>query len=354
MIKKREKKKFKRKNIKIQNIKINDLEKFEEEDIIEEKRAEKKIIEKGEISKKANLELKKGRILEVKSNYQCLVGVENSKIACSLSGRLKQVNFKTRTLVAVGDYVHVDFSDIPRIEEILPRKNSISRFSEDDFQTEIIIAANIDQVVITSSFKEPKLSFGLIDRYICAAEINEIIPIICINKIDLADNLEIVKKKMEFYKKNDFITIYTSAETGQGIEDIREALKNKETVFSGHSGAGKSSLINLLQPGINLRVAEISDYSKKGIHVTSSARLLEWNFGGYLVDTPGIKTFGLHRKDKDRIPRIFPGISEFAGDCKFKNCTHTHEKDCAIKKAVEKGYFPVERYDSYVRIFESL
>jgi ribosome biogenesis GTPase len=354
MIKKREKKKFKRKNVKIQNIKINDIEKFEEEDIIEEKRAEKKIIEKGKISKKANLELKKGRILEVKSNYQCLVGVENSKVACSLSGRLKQLNLKTRNIVAVGDYVNVDFSDIPRIEETIPRKNSLSRFSEDDFQTEIIIAANIDQVVITSSFKEPKLSFGLIDRYICAAEINEIIPIICINKIDLADNLEVVKMKMEFYKKNNFIIIYTSAEKKYGIEELREILKGKETVFSGHSGAGKSSLINLLQPGMDLRVAEISGYSKKGIHVTSSARLLEWNFGGYLVDTPGIKTFGLRREDKDKITRVFPGISELVKECKFKNCTHTHEKDCEIKKAIEKGYFPVERYDSYVRIFESL
>ncbi|MCK4694811.1 MAG: ribosome small subunit-dependent GTPase A [Candidatus Cloacimonetes bacterium] len=354
MIKKREKKKFKRKNIKIQNIEIDNLEKFEEEDIIEEKRAEKKIVEKGEISKKANLELKKGRILEVKSNYKCLVGIGGSKTVCTLSGRLKQVNFKTRTLVAVGDYVNVDISEILRIEEILPRKNSLSRFSEDDFQTEIVLAANIDQVVITSSFKEPKISLGLIDRYICAAEINEIIPIICINKVDLADNLEIVKNKMNFYKMCNFITIYTSAKTGYGIEELREILKGKETVFSGHSGAGKSSLINLLQPGIDLKVAEISDYSKKGVHATSSARLLEWNFGGYLVDTPGIKTFGLHREDKDKIHRVFPGISELVKVCKFKNCTHTHEKDCEIKKAIEKGYFPVERYDSYVRIFESL
>ncbi len=354
MLKKKDKKKFKRKNIKLQNLKIGNLEHFDGEDIIEEKRAEKKLVEKGETSSKSFLNLKKGRIIEVKSNYQCMVKIENKKIICSLSGRLKQINFETRTLVAPGDYVNVNVSEDPRIEEILPRKNALSRFSLSDFQTEIVIASNIDQVVITSSFKEPELKTGLIDRYICAAGIFGLFPVICINKIDLAKDIQTIKTKLEFYIKNNFEIIFTSAKNNIGIEKLRNIVKGKDTVFSGHSGAGKSSIINLLQPDLNLKVAEISDFSQKGTHTTSNGRLIEWSFGGYLIDTPGIKTFGLHRKDKEEIPRLFPGFSSLAETCKFQDCTHIHEKNCSVKAALENGSLPKERYDSYLRIMESL
>lgn len=354
MIKKKEKKKFKRKNIKLQNIGIDNLEKFEAEDLIEEKRAEKKNIEKGKISQKSNLNLKTGRILQVESNYKCRVKVAGAELICTLSGRLKQVNYETRTLVAVGDFVNVNISENPRIEEILPRKNALSRFSEESFQKEVIIASNIDQVIITVSYREPEISPGLIDRYICAAQLNNILPVICVNKIDLAECIEDVKNKMKFYEDTGFMVIYTSAESGAGINELKAILKNKETVFSGHSGAGKSTLINLLQPNINLEVAEISSYTGKGIHTTTSSQLIEWSFGGYLVDTPGIKTFGLHREDKYDLPLVFPGFSQYADECKFNNCTHSHEVGCVVKKAVDNGEFPTERYESYLRIFESL
>jgi ribosome biogenesis GTPase len=354
MIKKKEKKKFKRKNIKLQNIEIDNLEKFDEEDLVEEKRAEKKIIEKGKTSQKSNLNLKEGRIIQVESNYKCRVKIAGAELICTLSGRLKQVNYETRTLVAVGDFVNVNLAKDPRIEEILPRKNTLSRFSEENFQKEVIIASNIDQVIITASYSKPELSPGLIDRYICAAQINNILPIICVNKIDLAECREDVKKKMKFYEDTDFRVIYTSVKNDAGIDKLKEVLKNKETVFSGHSGAGKSSLINLLQPNINLEIAEISSYTGKGIHTTTSSQLIEWFFGGYLVDTPGIKTFGLHREDKAYLPLVFPGFSQYADKCKFNNCTHTHELGCAVKEAVNNDKFPVERYESYLRIFESL
>ena len=159
---------------------------------------------------------------------------------------------------------------------------------------------------------------------------------------------------MKFYEDTDFKVIYTSAETGIGIDNLREVLKNKETVFSGHSGAGKSTLINLMQPNIDLEVAEISSYTGKGIHTTTSSQLIEWSFGGYLVDTPGIKTFGLHREDKTYLPLVFPGFSQYVDECKFSNCTHSHEIGCAVKKAVNSGKFPEERHKSYLRIFESL
>jgi len=254
----------------------------------------------------------------------------------------------------VGDFVNVDEADYPRIEEILPRKNSLSRYSEDSFQTEITIAANIDQIVITNSIYEPEINYGLIDRYLCSAEIAGIEPVICINKIDLAEDLNEIKEKSKFYEEQGYKIIYTSIKQEKSLNKLIQLLKNKQSVFSGHSGAGKSSLINAIQPGLNLRVSEVSDYTGKGIHTTTSSKLIHWKFGGYLVDTPGIKTFGLNRKAKDLISRIFPGFSTLYGQCKFPNCTHSHEKDCAIKIAVENCKYPEERYESYLRIYNSL
>ncbi|MDA3814171.1 MAG: ribosome small subunit-dependent GTPase A [Candidatus Cloacimonetes bacterium] len=354
MNKKREKKKFKRKNIKISNIELTDIDHFTDDEISEEKRAEKKLIEKGKTSNKRNLKLERGRILEVRSNYKCLVKIGDKELFCTLGGRFKQVNFETKSIITAGDYVNVDVSGDSRIEEIIDRTNTLSRFSDNDFQIEIIIASNIDQVIITSSYKDPQLNLGLIDRYICAAKISNITPVICINKIDLAESLKEIKQTGSFYEKLGFQVIYTSIKKGEGITELKELLKDKDSVFSGHSGAGKSSLINKLQPDLKLRTAEISDYHRKGIHTTTRSRLLEWDFGGYLVDTPGIKTFGLHRNDKEKIPGIFPGLSVLTGECKFFNCTHSHEMECGIKKAVENGSYPVERYESYLRILESL
>ncbi len=354
MNKKRDKKKFKRKNIKISNIEIGNVDHFTDDTITEEKRAEKKLIEKGKISNKRNLKLERGRILEVRSNYKCVVKMGDEEMSCTLGGRFKQVNFETKSIVAAGDYVNIDVSGDPRIEEIVTRANTLSRFSDNDFQIEIIIASNIDQVIITSSYKDPQLNLGMIDRYICAAKISNITPVICINKIDLAESLDDVKLMGSFYEKHGLKVIYTSVETGEGIKELKELLKDKDSVFSGHSGAGKSSLINKLQPDLKLRTAEISDYHRKGVHTTTRSRLLEWDFGGYLVDTPGIKTFGLHRKDKEKLKEIFPGLSALAAECKFFNCTHSHEKECGVKKAVENGSYPLSRYESYLRILESL
>lgn len=353
-MKKKDKKKFKRRDIRLQNINISDLESFEDNEILEDNRASKKLPGKAETSQKSNLELKKGRVLEVNTNYTCLVKFTDLKKECFLSGRLKQLNFDTRTIVAVGDYVNVDFSEEPRIEEILPRTNSLSRYSEDSFQKEVILAANVDQVIITTSAREPDLNLGLIDRYICASRIAQIKAIICVNKIDLETQPERLSSQMQFYRNNGIEVIFTSVKTGAGLKELKAILKNKESVFSGHSGVGKSSLINYLQPGLNLKVTEVSDYTNKGVHTTTSSKLIEWDFGGYLVDTPGIKTFGLQREDKKKIYRIFPGINELFEDCQFADCSHNHEINCAVKTAVQTGKFPEERYQSYLRIIESL
>jgi len=200
----------------------------------------------------------------------------------------------------------------------------------------------------------PDLKLGLIDRYICAAKIAGISPIICINKIDLAASIEDVKQELLFYEQNNFKVIFTSIIDNTGLDELRDTLINKDSVFSGHSGAGKSSLINILQPEINLKVAEISEYHQKGVHTTTSSKLIPWSFGGYLVDTPGIKTFSLHSKQKQLLPKIFPGFAKYSLDCKFQDCSHTHEIQCGVLNAVENGYIPEERYNSYLRILETL
>ncbi|MCK4956115.1 MAG: ribosome small subunit-dependent GTPase A [Candidatus Cloacimonetes bacterium] len=349
---KKDKKKFKRKNIRLKNIEIDNLNEFEDDEVVEDKRATHKTSKKGKKSTKSDLDLKEARVIEVLSNNKCKVKFDNEVLECVISGRLKHVTHKTRTIIAVGDIVNIDIANENRIEEILPRKNSLSRFTEDSFQKEVILAANVDQVVITGSFFEPDLNLGLIDRYLCVANIFDITAIICINKIDLA--YEEIIEELDFYKQNGYKVIFTSIKTGQGISELKNQLQNCETVFSGASGVGKSSLINLLQPGLNLRVSEVSDYSGKGMHTTTSARLIEWNFGGFLVDTPGIRSLTLLSKFKNIIPDLFPGFDRYLGGCKFLDCTHTHEIKCGVKEAVEKGLYSEEHYESYLRIMESL
>lgn len=316
----------------------------------------KRTSDKSRLSLKKNLNLKKGRVVEIKSNYLNIVRIGDIDFQCSISGRLKQYLFKTKLLTAVGDWVEVDFSNEPdyRIEEILPRNNTLCRFSGDSFQKEIIVASNIDYLVITASWLMPMLKPGLIDRYLCIANINNLKAIICINKIDLCNDRSAAELAMEYYKKLDIPVVFSSTITNEGIQELKVMLTDKDSVFSGQSGTGKTSLINCLEPNLNLAVREVSSYNEKGVHTTSQAQLIKWSFGGNLVDTPGLKTVNLHKNQKNLVPSVFPGFGNYTSECYFRSCTHDHENDCAVKAAVSEGIIPVERYESYLRIMESL
>ena len=359
MNKKKTKRKFKRKNIKFRNIGTEAVNELDGEKLETTAKAHRKIQKKGIHTNKSNAELEEGLVIEVFSNNTANVEIDGKLIACTIGGRLRNINYQTKNVIAIGDIVRVDTvqkddSSLLRIEEIKDRHNSLSRFSDSEFQLETIIAANIDNVIITASWKNPEINLGLVDRYLCIAELSDIHPVICINKIDLAEDLQAITKLTGFYIENGYDVVLTSAHDNMGINELRSFLADKSSVFSGHSGAGKSTLINRLHPGLNLRTSEISENTGKGVHTTTSSRLIRWDFGGFLVDTPGIKTLGLHKEDFYDIPKIFPGFWNLKSKCKYADCRHIDEVECGVKMAVEKGLFPEERYESYLRIMESL
>jgi len=305
---------------------------------------------------KDGLELVDGRISEIHSNYAYIVESGGDYYQATLSGRLKQYVYGSQALAAVGDRVQMDISQAPlyRVEQILPRGSTLSRYAGGSFQKEIIIAANIDQVIITSSWRMPLIKPGLIDRYICIAALEGLTPVIVINKIDLCEYPEDLAEAADYYQRMGYRVILTSTHSGEGMEELRDILKDEDSVFSGQSGTGKSSLINYLEPSLKLPTAEVSSFNEKGKHTTTQATLIPWSFGGHLLDTPGIKTVNLHSDAKALIPQVFPGFGHFADHCRFRDCSHSHEADCAVLRALEEDIIPIERYDSYLRIMESL
>jgi len=237
------------------------------------------------------------------------------------------------------------------IEEVLPRRTKLSRRTPHDPRTEHIIVTNVDQLLIVASVRKPPLTRGIIDRYIIAGEAGGLDPIICINKIDLARSPLEYTPAAEDYRAMGYQVLLTSALTGEGIDTLRDALRDKSTVLAGHSGTGKSSLINAVQPGLKLATGDVY---LKGRHTTVSVSLLKLDFGGYVVDTPGIREFTLWDIEQRDVAQFFPQIWELSADCRMPDCIHLHEPDCAVKEAVRRGELPKERYASYVRILTTV
>lgn len=303
--------------------------------------------------------------IESKDYY---VFYNNTEIRCLLRGKLKlEAEWKKNKLlytdlIVVGDIV--DFQLLSDgtgiIEEIPERKNYLSRkapfikgVSEKGRRFEQIIAANVDYTFCVTSVAKPPFNNRVLDRMLVTAESCETIPIIIMNKIDLNK-----KKKKDFwydlYKTLGYKVIKTSTITGEGIDEIKKIIKGKTSVFIGHSGVGKSSIMNKLDSRINQKVAEISEAWNKGKHVTVTAQLFQIDDNTYVIDTPGVREiepFGLSRED---ITHYYKEIAFFAKGCRFNTCTHTHEPDCKVKEALEEGIIPEERYISYLRLVETL
>lgn len=257
----------------------------------------------------------------------------------------------TRSILAPGDEVLVErVEDAPFVRAVNHRRTKLSRPAIRG-NREQTVAANIDLLVIVASLTKPRFKPGVIDRYLVAAQVGGVQTVVCLSKMDLVD---VEPPAVAAYAELDVPVIRTSTVTGQGIGELHDAVRGKLTVFAGQSGVGKSSLINALAPHFEIETQTVSSMTEKGRHTTTTSRLYTLDDGTRIIDTPGIKQLGLWDVDKETLDYYFPEIAEYAGQCRFRNCTHTHEPGCAVSGALEAGEISPQRYRSYVHIRESL
>lgn len=284
----------------------------------------------------------------------CLVKTEDgNKIQCSIRGKLRLAGSKSTNPVVVGDWVEIQEEGEQRnILEIEQRKNYIIRKSVNLSKQTHVIAANLDQTLLVVTLINPKTNTEFIDRYLCTAEAYRIPAIILFNKIDIYPvDLQVkLHELIKVYENIGYKCLIVSAKTGQGFDELKDVLSNKVTLISGNSGVGKSSVINFIEPGYKLKVAEISVSHLKGKHTTTFSEMHELSIGGYLIDTPGIKGFGVVNIGNEELYHFFPELFMLSPKCQYNNCTHLHEPNCAIIKAVESGEIAESRYNSYINI----
>lgn len=286
--------------------------------------------------------MSKGLIISNISNIYEVEDVENKKIVkCMPRGKFK----KDEITPVVGDNVEFEYQDdiTGVINSIFARSNFIKRPK----------MSNLTQMIFVVSMKMPKPDLLLLDKQLAFAEYNNIKSIICLNKIDL-ENESIIKDIAEIYEQIGYKVIKTNAKTGEGVEQIRECLKNNITAFSGNSGVGKSTLINNIFKDIITDEGEISNKNKRGKNTTTSIRLYKINEKSYIADTPGFSTFDIYEIESQDLAEYFKDLSQYISDCEFTGCTHIKEENCGIKNAIEKGKISKQRYDTYCRLYNEL
>ena len=277
-----------------------------------------------------------------------------------MKGVMKMDDITSTNPVAVGDIVEIesqaDTDNSAIIDEIHERRNYIIRQSPRHKHQHHIVAYNLDQSMLVATLKEPKTSQGFIDRFLVASEMYHVTPFIVFNKADLymAKEMEKYEQWKAMYEAVGYKVFLISAEKKEGIDEVMELLKDKTTLISGHSGVGKSSFLNVVFPDINLKTQDVSGWSGKGQHTTTFAEMFDLPFGGRIIDTPGMREFGLVDITKQEVSHYFPEMRDRLNDCQFNNCLHYNEPGCAIKEAVNNGLIHEDRYVSYLGIMESI
>lgn len=293
-----------------------------------------------------------GRVVRVHTSLTSIVETADGKqYRCVVRRLLKSLSTEERSVVTTGDRVWIRVADPASLEGVIervePRQGVLTRASR---RRKHVIVANVDQVAFVISLVNPDLKPHLIDRYLASAVQGELAPLIILNKADLTDPAK-YQPLLGYYSQLGVPTLLTSATTGLGVDRLRARLRGRTTVFSGQSGVGKSSLLNAIQPGLALKVAEVSEVNAKGKHTTTTAELLTLDFGGWVVDTPGIRQFELWDLLPEEMEGYFAEFRPYVPLCEFPDCTHTHEDRCAIKRAVHRRQISASRYTSYLGLF---
>ncbi|MBE9465123.1 ribosome small subunit-dependent GTPase A [Dyadobacter subterraneus] len=273
---------------------------------------------------------------------------------CRLKGKFKTMGLKVTNPIAVGDFVRFEIEDENEnsgiIYEILPRVNYVVRASVHKTAHAHLIAANVDQAILIATLVFPRTSLGFIDRFLVAIESFRIPGVIIFNKQDLLNDeiKEFQTQLMDLYTSLGYTCIATTAVTGEGLEDFSQLLKGKVSLLSGHSGVGKSTLVNTIAPTLDIKTQEVSTFANKGVHTTTFAEMFELAPKTFIIDSPGIKELGLADMKPEEISHYFPEMRERLNECRFNNCQHINEPGCAIKDAVSAGEIAFSRYESYL------
>lgn len=296
----------------------------------------------------------KGTVKKRTKGFYYLITEQNEEIECKVKGNLFQSS-RYDNQIAVGDCVTFTKeanAEVGLITEIGERKSFLSR-NRVGKEAEQIIAANVDNLLIVSSTRHPPFRTNLVNRMLVAANVGNISPVLVVTKTDLASEQK-VEALVEPYRNLNLDIIPCSIKSEKNYSKIVDVMKNSISVLSGQSGVGKSSLLNRIFPGLSLKVGEISEKTLKGSHTTTFAEMFRVAENGFVIDTPGIREFGLWGITPENLAQFYPGISEFSHECKHRNCHHIHEPDCAVKEAVEFGEFHEKLYQGYISIYNSL
>jgi ribosome biogenesis GTPase len=304
-----------------------------------------------------------GLVIKSTGSWYTVEDAEGNIYECKIKGKFRIKGIKNTNPVAVGDKVQFTLQDASASEKDKPiglitaiseRKNYIIRRSVNLSKQAHIMAANIDQAILVATLNFPVTTTTFIDRYLASAEAYRIPVLLVFNKTDKYNQVQQdeLAKLLNTYQNIGYECLTTSAKTGQGIDELKRAISGKTNVINGHSGVGKSTLINIIEPGLNLKTKEISESHKTGKHTTTYSELFKLNIGGYIIDTPGIKAFGMLEMEPWEISHYFIEIFKYSEQCQYNNCSHTHEPGCAVKAAIENGEIAKSRFISYLGLLE--